>query len=426
MEVKMFSELRSSNEAIAGSRREREAFAAPRVHVLLFDLLPTVPYYTGHLSAALGGVKNVDITLVSATYTHDQDFFHRMGLPNRPGLLDVAYRVRVAPLRRLLKLLECMLNMGALAVRFQRSKPDIIHVQFTPIAERRLPFELWFLKAARGLGIRLVYTVHNVLPHDASSRQIAVYRRLYQLIDQFICHDVNAKARLVSEFGVEPDRISVIPHGPLFGKKAQEKSSRSSSGTAESRDTCVVLCQGIIRPYKGILFLLRAWKAARVSGLQATLWIVGTGEKTLLRQIKEDIASLGIAPSVHFDFRFVSVEQLASYYDAADILVYPYARATTSGALMTGIGYGKALVASTAPAFEQVLQHEKNALLAPYGDVAAWASALLRLASDPCLRSRLARGLADSRAITPSWTEIASRTCRVYEQVLPSSSNSQL
>jgi glycosyltransferase involved in cell wall biosynthesis len=416
----MLSNLWTSIQVMAGSAGADATVAVRPMRILIFDLLPAVPYYTGHLAAALSDTENVRVRLGSATYTHDRGFFRRMGVRNRPGLLDVAYRVPVAPLRRPLKLLECLLNMAALALQFLKSKPNIIHVQFTPLAERRLPFELWFLKFARALGIRLVYTVHNVLPHDASSPQVCVYRRLYQLIDQFICHDVHAKARLSSEFGIEPARISVIPHGPLFARDGSEKSIRTPAPTDRASDGCIVLCQGIVRPYKGIPFLLRVWKAAREAGLQGGLWIVGTGDKPMLKQIEEDAAALGIASSVHLDFRFVSVEQLAAYYEAADILVYPYTRITTSGALMTGIGHGKAIIASVLPAFEQVLHHEKNALLAPYGDVGAWTSALLRLASDPDLRSRLASRLADGRAVSPCWTEIASQTCRAYQQLLPS------
>ncbi len=85
---------------------------------------------------------------------------------------------------------------------------------------------------------------------------------------------------------------------------------------------------------------------------------------------------------------------------------------------MTGVGYKKAIVASDLPAFEQVLQHGKNAFLATYGDAAAWASALIRLASDPDLRSRLASGLANDGATNACWADIASQTRRAYEQSL--------
>jgi len=422
----MVSNVWTQSKIIPDSHGAAERVATRPVRVLLLDLLPVVPYYTGHLSAALRGSNNVDVTLGSATYTHDHGFFRRMGVRNRAGFLDVAYRVRLAALRRPFKFLEYLLNVAALALRFLRSKPDVIHIQFTPLAEHKLPFELWFLQFARQVGIKLVYTVHNVLPHDASMDLASTYHKLYRLMDQFICHDGHAKSRLIAEFGIDPDRISVIPHGPLFEMDERRAASETNTGIGRPSEGCVVLWQGIIRPYKGIPFFLRAWKEACEAGLQAILWIVGTGDKAMMMQIAEDIASLGIGSSVHCDFRFVTVEQLANYYNDADILVYPYSQVTSSGALMTGVGYGKAMIASTLPAFEHVLQHEKNALLAPPDDAVAWASALLRLAADPELRNRLARGLQDSRAAIHGWTEIASQTCRVYEQLLTSPSTRPL
>ena len=414
----MLSDIETANEVIAGSGYGGDSTTSRRIRVVLFDLLPTVPYYTGHLTAALGVLENLDVTLRAATYTHDHTFFQRMGLRNRPGFLDLAYRVRVTRLRRPIKLIECLLNMAALSLQFVRSKPDILHVQFTPLAEHRMPFEMWFLKLARAMGIRLVYTVHNVLPHGASNHQVSVCRRLYVRVHQLICHDTHAKARLVSEFGIDPGRISVIPHGPLFAGDGNQKPEYSLSPKHSPSGDCMVLCQGIIRPYKGIPFLLRVWKAARDAGLKGSLWIVGTGDKDVLKQIREQAALLGIESSVFFDFRFVTVQELAGYFEAADILVYPYYQVTTSGALMTGVVYGKPIIASTLPSFEHVLRNGRNALLASYGDIDAWRSALLTLASDPVLRSRLSRELTDGRVLSPSWDEIASQTRGVYEGLL--------
>ena len=393
----------------------RDLRARP-IHVLLFDLLPTVPYYTGHLSAALSKMEDVEVTLGSATYTHDKTFFQRMRLRNTPGVLDVAYRVRTTSIRRGFKLVECLLNMAFLAAQFAKRKPDVIHVQFTPLLEHRLPFELWFLKIARNFGIRVIYTVHNILPHEGRDRLRATYRKLYGSIDQFICHDVATKDQLAAEFGVDLDRVSVIPHGPLFEDSSRNR-NLSRSMLRLPNDTLVILWQGIIRPYKGVPMLLRAWKKAREAGLEGILAIVGTGDENAISEVRAQVESLGIASSVHLNLNFVSVEELAAYHEAANILVYPYSAVTTSGALMTGVGFGKAIIASNLPAFQQVLQHETNALLVSPKDVEGWANALVRLAADGELRVKLAGELVSGRATKPSWDEIAAETLRVYRQL---------
>jgi glycosyltransferase involved in cell wall biosynthesis len=412
------------SEKLAAAQRRVSVYVRTSkkpVQVLLMDLLPTVPYYTGHLCAALKQMRGFHVTLVAARYRHDPEFFERMGLQHDVGLVNISSwgPNNATTFRRALKLFECLINLAALGLRFSISKPDVIHIQFTPLAEHGLPFELWLLKVAHGLGIRLVYTVHNLSPHDSHNRLVPVYRELYQLIDRFICHDDVAKARFISEFKVHPDSVSVIPHGPLFGRNERTTPYEARVKVGLPADACVVLWQGIARPYKGLSFLLKVWKVARQAGLQGILSIVGAGDKQLLQDIRQEAESLGLGSTVRFDFRFVSVEELRSYHEAADILVYPYREITTSGALMTGIGFEKAILASALPAFEQVLQHGKNALLVPYGDIEGWASALLQLASNPDLRARLARKLTTTGPVGSCWTEIAHQTCRVYEQLVP-------
>lgn len=407
------------NEVVGGALVRKRETPQTKVSVLVFDLLPSVPYYTGHLCAALSGIGNLQVTLVSATYPYDSGFFRRTGLRNRPGLLDVAYRLRFSPARRAVKLAEYLLNLTATALRLLQSRPSVLHVQFTPLAERGLPFELWFLKIVRGLGIRVVGTVHNVVPHDSSRALTSTYSKLYSLMHGFICHNLPAKERLASEFGIDPVRITVVPHGPLFGTGKKECASRVAVRNGESARGCMVLWQGIVRGYKGIPFLLRVWRIVRQRGMPGTLWIVGTGNKSLCREIEQDAAALGVASSVRLTWRFVSVEELDRYYQAADIVVYPYSAVTTSGALMTGISYGKAILASDLPAFRQELQHERTGLLAPYGDVEGWATALLRLASNPDLRAALVEELNAARPARPSWGDIAFQTYQVYERLLP-------
>ena len=180
----------------------------------------------------------------------------------------------------------------------------------------------------------------------------------------------------------------------------------------------LVLWQGILRPYKGVPFLLDAWKQVQAATGRACLAIVGSGGAELIRSIHEQVASLEIALSVRLELRFVSVEELADFYLAADILVYPYSEITTSGALMTGIGYGKAIVASRLPAFDHLLRDGDNAMLVSYGDVQDLARTLVRLIGEPGLRHRLGESARESHLSGPRWADIAASTARCYESAL--------
>ncbi len=388
--------------------------------VLMLDLLPSVPYYTANLCQALHNRAGLQVSLMAATYRHDRDCFRRMKLQRSHALMDVAVKLpdSASRCRRVFKAIEYLLNLVILSISLPFSRPDIVHVQFTPLVNYRVPLEVWLLKWARFLGSKIVYTVHNLLPHEHSERCRPSYAELYRIADHLICHDVNTHATLIGQFHLASEKITVIPHGPLLSpsRDIPQQDARKKIGLPSQ--TCLVLCQGIIRSYKGVPFLLEAWAKACKARPNTTLLIVGTGDRKILDDLAAQVHRLGIASSVRLDFRFVSVETLEAYYSAANILVYPYESITTSGALMTGMSYGKAIIASALPGFKGVLQHETNAVLVPYGDLEGWARALDRLCADANLRTQLCDMLKARSAAGLSWTDIGSATVGVYERVL--------
>lgn len=386
------------------------------VQVFMLDLFSIVPYYTGRLCASLQMLDTVQITLASVTYQHDPEYFRRQGVHNHPGLLDVTYRLRRAPavLRQILKAAEYLVNMAALLLRFAVSRPDVLHIQFLPLIAYGLPLEHWWLRIARALGIQMVYTVHNLLPQDSGQRCAPAYRRIYHLADRLICHDSEAASRLAEQFGVAAERISIIPHGPLLEETSgSPEKARKRLGMA---DECLVLWQGILRPYKGVSFLIKAWQQVCDSNRTARLAVVGPGDRRLVQTLENEVRDLGLQDRVRLELHFVSAGELADFYEAADILVYPYREITTSGALMTGIARGKAVIATELPAFEQMLRHDDNALLVPYGNVAQLTAALVRLIDNPSLRRQMGERLRHRHL--PQWSDIARSTYECYETAL--------
>jgi glycosyltransferase involved in cell wall biosynthesis len=69
---------------------------------------------------------------------------------------------------------------------------------------------------------------------------------------------------------------------------------------------------------------------------------------------------------------------------------------------------GRAIVCSDLPVLREVLQHDRNALLADPDDLAAWGDAMARLA-DPGLRERLGRTARDEAAQEFTWRHRAKR-----------------
>ena len=388
-----------------------------RLRIFMMDLWATVPYYTAYLSRALLA-EGVDVTVGSISYYLDPDCFTSRGIKIDPGLLDVVGKFPLPRLpRRVLKLLEALVNLSALTVRFLVSPPEVIHVQFLPMLKWRLPLDFWFLEFCRKRGSKIVLTVHDLLPHDTGERFKGTFFELYRMADGIICHSDHVRARLVAEFSVPEEKVSVIPHGPFFYDLPEAGSEHMPGGFEEEQGTVMVLWQGIIFPYKGVDLLLRAWQRVEAQGGNCRLVIAGTGTPELLEQIREQVKTLGLK-RVQLHLRFISTRELVALYRASDVVVYPYRAITTSGALATGLALGKTIVASDLAVFRELLTHRENALLVNPEDSVELAGALIELAQDAGLRERLASRVRAMDFGGQSWISIAKMTAQAYEGAL--------
>jgi glycosyltransferase involved in cell wall biosynthesis len=318
--------------------------------------------------------------------------------------------------RRALKTAEYCANLALVLAVLVLSPPRLVHIQWLPLIGR-VPFDKWFTRVLKRLGIPTVYTVHNVLPHERPHRFRGAFRSFYQIPDLLICHTESASLQLRTKIQPATSPIEIIPMGPSFPLPPQTPSTndwRRELGLPASKQ--LVLFAGSIRRYKGLDFLLSAWHEVTRLRPEVLLIIVGTGPSAEVRRVSKTIKSLALNRSVTTRFGFLSVEDLTGHYLASDILVYPYRESTQSAALITGMTIGKPIVATRLPAFTETLT-EGGALLVDYGDVGRLADALLKALDSADLRRRL--GTANLRnAEAHQWRHIAQQTSASYDRVL--------
>jgi glycosyltransferase involved in cell wall biosynthesis len=385
--------------------------------VYLMDLWTSIPYYVSRLCLGLRE-QGLDVRLCSVRYHLDGNYFHTQGLSPEPWLLDLGGRIRNSLLGRIVKAIEYWPNLILLAMQIRKSRPTILHVQSLRFLENGFPFEIWFLHWVRRRGVKIVYTVHNLVNKENPNRHKSLYRKAYQAADLLICHSPDTSAQLVRVFGIPSNKLQVIPHGPLFEHVPALSPREARAELGLPADEFLVLFIGIIRQYKGIPFLLEAWKLLIESGHKARLLIAGTGDRHLMSAIRGKVREEGLESSVDLWLHYVSVEQLPLLHQAADILVYPYKAVTTSGALLTGLNYGKAVVATNLSFFQEYLRDGENALLVDYRDVKGLACRLRILLEKPEERARIAAVLESQHARRASWREISQATRECYQNLL--------
>ncbi len=377
-----------------------------RVHVV--DPSAYTPPYDHALCRALAGA-GADVELYTSRFAHGQ-VAPPEGYARRELFYGLAAHVRDDRARRAVKLAEHVPDM--LHYRRAAQAADIVHFQWLAVQHldgRLLP-----------RGRPLVLTAHDILPREARPGQRTAQRRLYEHFDAVVVHSEHGRARLIDELGVDPERVHMIPHGvfkhlaaaPAAGVQAGAAGANHEppAGTREppfQTDKPVVLCFGLMRPYKGIDLLLEAWRGIE----DAELWIAGAP--------RMDISALldGAPAGVRFVPRFVGDEELPAYFKRADVVVLPYREIDQSGVLFTALAFGKPLLLSDVGGFPEIAD-TGAARTFPAGDSSALRAALRELLSDEQARSELAaraRELADGEY---SWQAIAQRTLALYESLL--------
>ena len=338
------------------------------MRVQIVDPAAQTPPYDRSLAAALARA-GADVELVTSHFVHGP-----VAAPDGYEVSEIFYprSSRLAggsAARRALGLAEHL--PGMLRHRRAAADADVVHYQWLTIPAldaRLLP-----------RGPALVLTAHGFL-RAAESGPAA--RRALQRMDAVIAHSEYGASKLRAA-DVDFERVHVIPHGAFdyLTRLPEERPLPEELARAEGP---VILSFGLIRPYKGVDVLLRAF--AQVAG--AELWVVG-------RPLGVDLAELerlaDAAPGrVRFLTRYVDDAEVPAIFRRADIVALPYRDVEQSGVLYTALAFGKPIVASAVGGFPEVVKgHGAGRLVAP-DDPAALAAAAAR-ADRPARRARANR-----------------------------------
>jgi glycosyltransferase involved in cell wall biosynthesis len=281
-----------------------------------------------------------------------------------------------------------------LAYRRAAAAADVVHFQWLTVQ----PLDVHLLPRSRPL----VLTAHDVLPREPRRGQLDAQRRLYERVDAVVVHSEHGRARLVERLGIAPGKVHVIAHG-AFEHLAHIPGERPLPPALAEVQGPVVLCFGLMRPYKGIDVLLEAWRDVT----DAELWIVG------MPRMDIDALRASAPPSVRWVARFVADDEIAAYFRRAQLVVLPYREIDQSGVLFTALAFGAPLLLSAVGGFPE-LAARGAAALAPPGDAAALASELRRLLADRAAREQLAAGARAAASGPYAWDAIAREHLDLY------------
>jgi len=279
------------------------------------------------------------------------------------------------------------------------------------------------LDFARWVKKPLVTTLHTLSAHPEAQAKEIILELCSLSAAVVVMTNISARLLLGSAYGARPERLEVIPHGVPVVKWEHKGMLKKRLGVAGRK---VILTFGLINPGKGIEYMIEAMPEILKVYPEALYLIVGRthpavkqaqGEKyreQLLHQIKK----LNLRSSVFFVDRYVSLQELLQYLQAADVYVTPYLGRdqVASGTLAYALSAGKAIVSTPYLYAEEVLGDGRGVLV-DFQESRALSRAIIQIFSDVALKESLeTRALEYSRQM--QWPVVGMSYLKLFSEVV--------
>lgn len=187
--------------------------------------------------------------------------------------------------------------------------------------------------------------IHNLFPHEQKWFDKILTKMALFNFDEFIFHSSNEEKKF--EIFLSQKERHLFPH-PLYDNYLEKRVDKNEAKKILnfSDDQIIILMFGIIRPYKGLEYLLLAMNELVKQNKKYKLVVAGEFWEPI-DNYNNKIMQLKLKDYVKIHNKYIPENEVQIYFSAADIFVAPYIDGTQSGALKIALSYELPIVATS-------------------------------------------------------------------------------
>ena len=420
MNMQTSSVVEESSNKEVGDRKQATPNSALGMEIGLLTGCQDRPYAFGLAMALISKAVHLDII--------GSDEIDSPELHATPNLRFLNFRGSQRNHANFVEKLSKLLVYYAKLTRYAaRPKPTILHILWNNKFEffDRTILMLYY----KVLGKKIALTAHNVNQARRDSKDSFLNRTTlkiqYRLCDHIFVHTQKMKEELCQDFGVAEKAVTVIRH-PINNAFPDTKLTPADAKRrlGLENDEKAILFFGRIRPYKGIEYLLDAFRLLSTDE-QAKYRLIVAGEpkkgsEEYLHEIQQSIKRDFNQGQVILRIQFIPDEEMELYLKGADVLVLPYKEIFQSGVLFLAYSFGLPVVATDVGSFREEIVEGSTGFLCKPGDPAELAKAVATyFASDLFKNLKVRRReLKDYADANHSWHAVAELTRNAYAKML--------
>jgi len=240
---------------------------------------------------------------------------------------------------------------------------------------------------------------------------------MFRQTDAVVVHSGRLAQVLRDHSGDVVREIREIPEGvSTFSLSPDVDRGRARQILGLDSDDPLLLFFGMIKPYKGLEYLLRAWSRVLVEFPRSRLLIAG--EPMLpFQPLERLIDNLNIRDSVVLKLGYVPSSEAQYLFCAADAVVLPYVEISTSGVVPVAYRYGRAVIATSVGGLPEMVREGQTGFLVPPCSEQPLAEAICRGLRSPSMLADMGDRGRDWFEREHSWSEVAHQTFQLYRSL---------